>query len=158
MEQHKSMIEMQWQITENGKLIQFADFLNESVQDGISTHYLAEEIERTLQAASAPDAHWMDVVDYIAPIAGWVLSEAIEADRELYNKLAISLKDAYVQLRARSLTEQNADKVFTLDRKDEDFLEGLDTLIQTIAEGGCAIKSVVRLGKGQYNITVGAVE
>ncbi|MFF2907675.1 hypothetical protein [Paenibacillus sp. NPDC057934] len=158
MEQCKSMLGTQWQITEKGKLIQFADFLKESVQEGISSHYLADDIEATLDAGSAPDAHWMDVVDYIGPIAGWVLSEAIEVDRELYNKLVISLKDAYVQLRARSLTEQKADKVFTLDRDNVDFLDDLDNLIQILAEGEDAIKSVDRLSKGRYNITVGVTE
>jgi hypothetical protein len=158
MEQRKKMIELQWQITNGGKLIEFVDFLKESVQDGISSHYLADELQETLEAASTPDAQWSDVVDYIAPIAGYILSEAVETDHELYNELVISLKDAYIRLRAKSQEEKAADKVFELDRDNVDFLDDLDNLIQTLAGGGCSIKSVNSVAKGQYSITVSETE
>ncbi|OMD42568.1 hypothetical protein [Paenibacillus odorifer] len=158
MEQRKSMIEMQWQITEDGKLIKFSDYLDDTIQDGISIHYMADQLQETLEAASSPDAQWTDAIDYIAPIAGHILCEAVEVDRELYNELVISLKDAYVRLREKSQEERAADKVFELDRDNVDFIDDLDNLIQTLAGGGCSIKSVNSAGKGQYSITVSETE
>jgi formylmethanofuran:tetrahydromethanopterin formyltransferase len=108
----KTMVEMQWQIIEEGRLIPFNEFLKNSVGDGISNHYLAEDLEETLQAATAPDATWTDVIDYISPIAGAILSEAMEVDRELYVELVTTLNAAYVRLRARSTAERNADQEY----------------------------------------------
>lgn len=157
MEQRKRMIEMQWQITEGGRLIPFNEFLNESVQDGISTHYMADDLEATLLAASSPDVEWSDVVDYIAPIAGYILSEAVETDRELYNELVVSLKDAFIKLRAMSQENKttNNDKVIELDQQEENFQNDLDNLFQLLAGGSYVIKSFDNSVKGQYSITVG---
>ncbi|WP_019913187.1 hypothetical protein [Paenibacillus sp. HW567] len=158
MEQRKSMIEMQWQITEGGRLIPFKQYLEDTVQDRISAHLMANELEETLSAAAAPDAQWTDVVDYIAPIAGWVLCEAVETDRELYNELVYSLKNAFVRLRDMLTVERQGEKVFELDRDHVDFLDDLDRFIQTLVGGGCAVKNVNSSGKGQYIITVGKAE
>ncbi|WP_342439974.1 hypothetical protein NSS79_15200 [Paenibacillus sp. FSL L8-0436] len=154
MGQGKSMLEHNWQITEGGRLISFKQYLEDTVRDHISTHLMANELEDTLAAATAPDAQWTDVVDYIAPIAGYVLSEAVETDRELYNELVTSLKDAFVQLRDKSLRAPQADKVFELDRYHVDFIDDLDNLIRTLAGGGHEIKCVDSSGKGQYSITI----
>lgn len=158
MGQRKSMIEMQWQITEDGKAVPFEEYMRGSVMDGISDHVFYDDLLSTLEAGTDPDTQWTDVVDYIAPIAGHILCEAVEVDRELYNELVISLKDAFIKLRAKSQEVRAVDKVFELDRDNFDFLDDLDELIQTLAGGGCSIKSVNSAGKGQYSITVSETE
>ncbi|WP_342410783.1 hypothetical protein [Paenibacillus sp. FSL R10-2778] len=155
MKQRKSMIEMQWQITEGGKVVPFEEYLRGSVMDGISGHVFYDDLLATLEAGTDPDTQWTDVVDYIAPIAGYILSEALETDRELYNELVISLKDALVKLRATSQENKTTnDKVIELDQQEEAFQDDLDNLFQLLAGGSYVIKSFDNSVKGQYSITV----
>ncbi|OME02651.1 hypothetical protein BSK54_10355 [Paenibacillus odorifer] len=157
MEQRKSMIEMQWQITEGGKVVPFEEYLRGSVMDGISDHVFYDDLLATLEAGTDPDTQWTDVVDYIAPIAGYILSEAVETDWELYNELVISLKDALVKLRATSQENKttNNDKVIELDQQKVAFQDDLDNLFQLLVGGSYVIKSFDNSVKGQYSITVG---
>lgn len=157
MGQRKSIIEMQWQITEDGKVVLFEEYLKGSVMDGISKHIFYDDLLATLEAGTDPDTQWTDVVNYIAPIAGYILSEAVETDRALYNELVISLIDAFDKLRATSQDNKTAnnDKVIELDQQEEDFQDDIDNLFQLLAGGSYVIKSFDNSVKGQYSITVG---
>ncbi|ULO05159.1 hypothetical protein H1230_18800 [Paenibacillus sp. 19GGS1-52] len=158
MGQLEKIIDENWKVTVEGMPITFAEFLNEFANDGISKQDFADEIEATLEAAADPDTQWESVIDYIAPIAKEILSESVQVDREIYVELVNSIKYAYTKLRSKTAEERAADTVFELDRGNVDFLDDLDNLIQTLAGGDCAIKTVNSAVKGQYSITVSKTE
>ncbi|MEK3736015.1 MULTISPECIES: hypothetical protein [Paenibacillus] len=160
MGQRKSILEMQWQITEGGKVVPFEEYLKGSVMDGISKHIFYDDLLATLEAGTDPDTQWTDVVDYIAPIACYILIEAVETDRELYNELVTSLKEAYVRLRTISNlardAEEAAERENVLDRQQTpEFFWKFDELIRDLASGDRVIKAFDNQQDGCYKVVVG---
>lgn len=83
-------------IHEDGKEISFRQFLEDQSGNGI---IYDDSIQKILNHATADELEWVEVVDYLAPIAGELLSEAVQENKEVYQELVISMQMALDKLK-----------------------------------------------------------
>ncbi|QJD87595.1 hypothetical protein [Cohnella herbarum] len=118
-------------VTLDGKPISFSQFL----KDNAGNYELYQGyIGKMLEAASGPDFQWSEVDDYVGPIAHEVISEAYEADHEIYQDLVFAIQDAYDRLKDKHLKNRGFMN-FEIKFTDPDAAEQLDILAMHLRDG-----------------------
>lgn len=142
---------------EEGKKISFAEFLSGQAANG---ELFEKYIGDILKAAQDPNTDWVEVVDYVAPIASEVLAEAVQTDVSIYLELVQAIDSARTKLMNLAATveeERRRDREYVLDREKPEFFGKIDGLLHEFANGR-VVKEFNNQPLGCYRVVVGEPE
>jgi hypothetical protein len=156
---NKRMKEVTPKFTSNNQPMTYSEFLSDSSGTGEIYDEMHKEV---INAASHPETDWLEVDDYLVPLASQILTESIETDKDIYKELVVAIQKAYDKLTIRhkeqmekEQREFEADSHYVLDRDSESFTGELDGFLHEISIKGKYIKSFDNQPLGRYEIVVG---
>lgn len=141
-------------ITQEGRQIPFGEFLSDQApNDELYEGYISD----ILKVAQDPNVEWVEVIDYVAPIAREVLSEAVQTDVNIYLELVQAISSArekLIRLAAAEQGELRNDREYVLDRGKPEFFGQIDGLLHEFARGR-VVKEFDNQPLGCYRVVVG---
>lgn len=133
--------------------IPFAQFLEDQAGTG---ELYTPEIGKMLAAALHPQTEWTEALDYLAPIAREIISEAVQLDdKMIYLQLVTALLDAWQKLCENPNIDKAADRQYTLNPGDPKFPDTLRRLLDDLAYTRTVVKEYSDEHDGSYRIVVG---
>lgn len=95
-------------------------------------------------------------MDYLAPIAREIISEAVQLDdKKIYLQLVTALRDAWQQLCEHPNPDKAAARQYELKPQDPEFSGTLKRLLDDLAYTRTVVKEYAAEPDGTYRVVVG---
>lgn len=133
--------------------IPFTQFLEDQAGTG---ELYTPEIGEMLAAALHPHTTWTEALDYLAPIAREIISDAVQLDdKKIYLQLVTALRDAWKQLCEHPNWDKAAARHYVLNPADPEFQDNIKRMLDDLAYTRTVVKEYTVEPTGTYRIVVG---